>query len=101
MIKIKDWINTKDQLPPENKNILILFKKGKKTKGGNIGTFITQVYLENEAKRLAEGPQNGNFWVNLGYGLCWFDYTSRQIQNMNAKNSANQVIYWTYLPETP
>lgn len=102
------WINVEEQTPPFNEHVLIKYIKGKQ------GEVITQGYYQDEAQTIADrqlessersgkfstnGTEKVEFWRNCGYGLTWFDYSGRQIQNLSAKNSKNKVIYWMKIPQ--
>ena len=105
-----DWISVKDKLPPisesrkEPKHILIAYAKTKKSSyahSGKTGLFMTQGYIICVSDEIKSETHSKEFWENLGYGLCFYDYTDRQIQNLSAKASKNFVMYWSEMPNTP
>jgi hypothetical protein len=90
-----NWIPVTEQ-PNFNEKLLILYEKGNKSRGGNIGRFITQGILVDRALELARPSHDEAFWRGAGYGLCWRDYTEREIQNLNAKTSKNKYGHYNY-----
>jgi hypothetical protein len=90
------WVNVEEQTPDFNIPVLIKYIKGKQ------GEVITQGYYRDEAERMGTYPNSNTdteFWRNCGYGLTWFDYSGRQIQNLVAKGSKNKVIQWMPIPK--
>ena len=98
------WISVEEQTPPFNEHVLIKYIKGKQ------GEVVTQGYYQDEAQETADrclensqtrgkfstnGTETAEFWRNAGYGLTWFDYSGRQIQNLVAKGSKNKVLSWS------
>lgn len=72
-------------LPEPNRAVLIRYFKGNRNALGNgrKGVFLTQGYLEQR----------------MGTSI-WYDYTSRQLQNVGSKGSKNQVESWAYIKYT-
>lgn len=92
-----EWIKVSDQMPPEDTDVLLCYKKGKSTWRGRTGVFITQGFLSYEPKRLSGGDkETEKFWTERGYGFVFYDYTERLIQNLQSK-SANKVTHWAKL----
>lgn len=102
------WISVDEQLPGFNEPILLKYIKGKQ------GEVVTQGYYQDEAQSIADrqlksaessgkfstnGTETTEFWRNCGYGLTWFDYSGRQIQNLVAKGSKNRVVAWMNIPK--
>ena len=79
------FVNAVFQLPVQNLPVMIRFIKGEY--GGQIGTFLTQGYYKEQT----------NEWRPFNPTRIWFDYTGRQICDLDAKKSKNQVIEWAYL----
>lgn len=101
------WISVEEQTPNFNVPILLKYIKGKQ------GDVITQGYYQDKAKSIADrqlkssqesgkfstnGAETDEFWRKCGYGLTFFDYSGRQIQNLVAKGSENKVIGWMEIP---
>lgn len=89
-----------EQLPEKGKKVLIQYIKGYSPtrRGAEKGTYITQGYLIDDAERAATERNPIEFWRDsCGYGLCWYDYSDRQIEALRAKASKNKVIGWIYL----
>lgn len=74
-----------EALPEPNRAVLVRYHKGNRFAAGTgrKGVFLTQGYLEQR----------------MGTSI-WYDYTSRQLQNVGAKGSKNQVIAWSYIDYT-
>ena len=90
------WINVEEQTPDFDVPVLIKYIKGKQ------GEVITQGYYRDEAERMGthlNSKLDTEFWRRSGYGLTWFDYSGRQIQNLVAKGSKNKVVAWMNLPK--
>lgn len=88
-MKFKDINNG---MPERGVNVLLLVKKRNKL-------HITEGYLIDTAERAASERLDVNFWRECGYGDTFFDYSKRQICNLCAKNSKNEVIGWLELSE--
>jgi len=75
------------ELPEIGKPVLLKYKKGSKSYyTGQKGEFLTQgYYLEKKFD-----------WDPI-LRRVWYDYTDRQIQDLNAKGSKNEVIEWAYI----
>jgi hypothetical protein len=84
--------------PELRKRVLLKYKKG------TLGPFLIEGYLTDVAHDLGKkddidsGRHNTEFWRGCGYGLCYFDFSDRQLQSLTAKKSKNQVLEWALLP---
>jgi hypothetical protein len=89
------WVSVEDKLPDINKSVLLLYYKGKE------GPFAIQGGLVDRALQAATENCPVDFWRKRGYGLCYVDYCDRDLQNLPAKKSKNQITHWMPLPENP
>lgn len=91
--------STDSEIPEKGRKVLIQYIKGysPNRRGAEKGTYITQGYLIDDAERCASERDPVEFWRNCGYGLCWYDYSDRQIEALTAKSSKNKVVGWVYL----
>lgn len=100
------WISVDEQLPKLNQQVMIKFIKVKQ------GEIITQGCMKNTAKEIADKMRKDldehdsevirekfkqvateEYWVERGYGLSWYNYSNRKIQDLS-KKSNNTVIEW-------
>jgi hypothetical protein len=105
------WISVDEQLPKLNQQVIIKFIKGKQ------GEVITQGCMRNMAKEIADKMKEGldkndceitkekfkyasteEYWVKRGYGLSWYNYSNRKIQDLS-KKSNNKVVEWLEIPQ--
>ena len=87
MIKYFDFIPVTQELPTINKPVLIKYSKGKKSNwNGQTGIFYTQGYYQEEC-------------ANDGCRRIWYDYTDRQLQNLDANASKNKILEWAYFQD--
>ena len=77
-----------DGFPEVGKPVLLKYSKGKKGNfNGQTGVFYTQGYYKKEILE----------WDRNRIRKTWFDYTDRQIQDLDAPTSKNSVIEWAYI----
>lgn len=79
-----------DGFPEAEKPVLLKYTKGKKGPwAGKTGVFYTQGYFKKEVLT----------WDRNRIRQTWFDYTDRQIQDLDASTSKNKVLEWAYINE--
>jgi hypothetical protein len=89
MTKCFDFVSVNDKMPPCDTPVLLKYKKGKKARwNGQTGVFYTQGYYHEDSPT----------WMGGDVRRIWFDYTDRQLQDLAATTSKNEVIEWAYLP---
>ena len=90
MIKCFDFISVTDQMPPCDLPVLLKYKKGKKSRwNGQTGIFYTQGYYR----------EDNPAYLNGATRKIWFDYTDRQLQDLDAPTSKNEIMEWAYIPQ--
>lgn len=96
-----DWIDINEKMPPlttdrnDIKHIVIAYAKTGKNYCsylGQKGLFMTQGYMFQKPGENLDGSEKN---------IVFYDYTDRQIQNLNAKASKNKVMYWAEMPNSP
>jgi hypothetical protein len=92
LLDLSPWVSVEDKLPDINKPVLLLYYKGKE------GPFAIQGGLVDRALQAATENCPVDFWRKRGYGLCYVDYCDRDLQNLPAKKSKNQITHWMPLP---
>jgi hypothetical protein len=95
LLDLSPWVSVEDKLPDLNKPVLLLYYKGKE------GPFAIQGGLVDRALQAATENCPVDFWRKRGYGLCYVDYCDRDLQNLPAKKSKNQITHWMPLPPNP
>jgi hypothetical protein len=95
LLDLSPWVSVEDKLPDLNKSVLLLYYKGKE------GPFAIQGGLVDRALQAATENCPVDFWRKRGYGLCYVDYCDRDLQNLPAKKSKNQITHWMPLPPNP
>jgi hypothetical protein len=95
LLDLSPWVSVEDKLPDLNKPVLLLYYKGKE------GPFAIQGGLVDRALQAATENCPVDFWRKRGYGLCYVDYCDRDLQNLPAKKSKNQITHWMPLPSNP
>jgi len=79
--------NVEEGLPQKDRPVLMKYIKGKKGAWrGQKGEFYTQGFYHEE--------DHGH-----RYERTWYDYTDRQIQDLDASTSKNTVLEWAYIDE--
>lgn len=85
------WKSVVSDPPPLDVHVLLRYTKNKKV-------VFTEGYLQDRKAFLSEvypdAAERGT-WDN--YGLIYYDYADRQIQDLTAK-SKNKVTHWCELP---
>lgn len=97
-ISVYYWEDAQET-PPLNTPLLLKIRKTKKSSYGQgaTGEFIVQGYLTNDAENDTDEIHTKEWWQERGYGLCFYDYTNRLLQKLNAKNPTTIVIQWAIL----
>lgn len=88
------WINVNNKTPELKDRVLLRYRKHKEI-------VITEGYLTDDAANNATVRHSKEFWERLNYGLCYYDYADRKIQNLRAKGSKNEILHWSKLPNPP
>lgn len=94
------WFLVGKRVPEDEKMVLLCYIKGRPTRRGNTGKFLTEGY-----RREIQGhsfDQATKEWTTYGTGEYeWYDYTDRLLSTEEAKSSQNEVTHWSELPEKP
>jgi len=95
-----NWYKVEDRLPEDDKMILLCYRKGRPTRRGRLGVFITEGYRRETTRHSYDHTTKE--WFATGTGEYeWYDYTDRLLSTEEAKNSHNEVTHWSESPEKP
>ena len=87
------WIDVNNRTPELNRRVLLKLRSKK-------GEFVhTEGYLEDQSETCARPTHPKEFWVKHGYGLCYFDYAGRKLQDLKAKKNTKTVTQWMDIPK--
>lgn len=93
------WVKVMDEHPPLKNRVMLLYLKGCEPVMAE--GYLTDVAIDCAGSHKDDERLGVNFWRKTGRGLTFFDYADRQIQNLVAKNSKNNVTHWMPLPTPP